>query len=164
MKCSFWSRLGHRFMPAKISPIWAKLITRKWYTSHGNQGAITKIRNSYWADESKKYSIHPVSGFLQRLTEKLLKDHISGRAWAHGNPGSLGTRKQGLAGWPVGNACASSCLDAAQSLRAWHNQEEKTPVVTAMEFPVSPIRWVLGIWWLRFMWPLTLFIQASEII
>lgn len=47
----------------------------KRYISHGNQGAITKIRNSYWEDKGKNTQITLSQEFSQQL-KKLLEDHI----------------------------------------------------------------------------------------
>ena len=109
-------------------------------TSQGNQGAVTKIRKSYWAGKSKYVQISSSQECLYRWKQMFLEEHILTDLeplWSVDPESSKPCRG-------TGRKCRGLlmllCYTQTLRIRYWesrYSQGERNPVMIMPEFPIS---------------------------
>lgn len=123
-----------------------KFTVQERCTSQGNQGAVTKIRKSYWAEKSKYVQISSSQECLYRWKQMFLEEHILTDLEPLWLQAAWIQRAVRLVGEPIGNAGASSCFCATHRLRTLVQPRRKKPGDDYARISHQPR--MLGAWYL----------------
>ena len=122
-----------------------KFTVGKRCTSQGNQGAVTKIRKSYWAEKKQICSNLISEIFIQMKADVAWRPH-SDRSWTIWIQAAWIQRAVSPAREPGGNAGASPCLCATHRLRTLVQPRKKNPSDDYDRISHQPS--MLGAWYL----------------
>lgn len=123
-----------------------KFTVRERCTFQGNQGAVTRIRKSYWAEKSKYAQISSSQECLYRWKQMFLEKHILTDLEPLWFQAAWIQRAVSLVGELVGNAGASSFFCATHRLRTLIQPRRKKPSDDYARISHQPP--MLGAWYL----------------